>query len=152
MERSDVQIETFESIEKLRYSQQNNSDSQIVKISGDLNENEKEDPRVQAMSKLSRHCKIISQKNFELPKTTFWANGNFYHSFRTNYFRDVQHLYQDKKSKDGTLNELKLSFSTCRNEIYQLLSIDTTKDDSTGSYRLGFNSVFVPDSCPFYPI
>ena len=50
---------------------------------------------------------------------------------------------------DMTLNEFKYLTSTCWNEKYQPLTIDMTKDKYTGLYRLGLNSVFVPDSTPF---
>ena len=59
-----------------------------------------EDPRVQAMFKRSRHNNlsifIISQDYFEFPKRTIRTNGNVYHIFKPNNFRDVQNLYQDK--------------------------------------------------------
>ena len=50
---------------------------------------------------------------------------------------------------DMTLNEFKLSTSACWNKNYQPLTIDFTKDKYTGRYRLGLNSIFVPDSSPF---
>ena len=51
---------------------------------------------------------------------------------------------------DITLKEFKLLTSTCWNEKkYQPLTIDMTKDEYTGRYRLGLNSIFVPDSSPF---
>ena len=58
-------------------------------------------------------------------------------------------LYQDKSSMDMTLNEFKLLTSTCWNENYQPLRIDMTKDRYTGRYRLGLNSIFIPDSSLF---
>ena len=48
---------------------------------------------------------IISQDYYELPKRTIRANGNIYHIFKPNVFRDVINLYQDKSSMDMTLNE-----------------------------------------------
>ena len=92
---------------------------------------------------------IISQDYYELPKRTIRANGNIYHIFKPNKFRDAQNLYQDKASMDMTLNEFKYLTSTCWNEKYQPLTIDMTKDKFTGQYRLGLNSIFVPDSSPF---
>ena len=92
---------------------------------------------------------IISQDYYELPKRTIRANGNIYHIFKPNNFRDVQNLYQDKASKDMTLNEFKLLTSTCWNQNYRPLTIDMTKDKYTGRYRLGLNSIFVPDTTPF---
>ena len=53
---------------------------------------------------------------------------------------------------DMTLNEFKLLTSTCWNknyQNYQPLTIDMTKDNYTGRYRLGLNSIFVPNSSPF---
>ena len=32
---------------------------------------------------------------------------------------------------------------------YQAFIIDMIKNKNTGHYRLGLNSYFVPDSCPF---
>ena len=50
---------------------------------------------------------------------------------------------------DMTLDEFKYLTSTCWNKNYQLLSFDKTKDKFCGRYRLGFNSIFVPNSSPF---
>ena len=50
---------------------------------------------------------------------------------------------------DMTLDENKNLTSTCWNEKYQPLTIDMTKDEYTGRYRLGLNSLFVPNSNPF---
>ena len=50
---------------------------------------------------------------------------------------------------DMTLNEFKLITSTSWQERYQALSIDMTKDKHTGRYRLGLNSIFVPDTTLF---
>ena len=80
------------------------------------------DPRVQAMFKRSRHKNlstfIISRDYYELPKRTIRANGNVYHIFKPNNFRDVQNSYQDKASMDMTLNEIKYLTSTCWNKNY----------------------------------
>ena len=48
-----------------------------------------------------------------------------------------------------TLNEFKYLTSTCWNEKYQPPNYDLTKYKYTGRYRLGLNSIFVPDSSPF---
>ena len=97
-------------------------------ILDDLNEKDMNDPRVQAMFKRGRHNNlsifIISQDYFKLPKKTIRANGNIYHIFKANNFRDVQNLYQDKASMDMSLNEFKLLTSTCWNKNYQPLTID----------------------------
>ena len=112
-----------------------------------------DDPRVQAMFKRSRHNNlsilIISQDYYELSKKTIRCNGNFYRIFKPNNFRDVINLYQDKASMDMTLNDFKLLTSTCFNEKFQPLTIDMTEDKYTGRYRLGLNSIFVPDSSSF---
>ena len=112
-----------------------------------------DDPRVQAMFKRSRHNNlsifIISQDYYELSKKTIRCNGNFFHIFKPNNFRDVLNLYQDKSSMDMTLNEFKLLTSTCWNEKYKPLTIDMTKDKYTGRYRLGLNTIFVPNTSPF---
>ena len=50
---------------------------------------------------------IISHDYYELPKRTIRANGNVYHIFKPNNFRVVKNLYQDKTSKDMTINEVK---------------------------------------------
>ena len=50
---------------------------------------------------------------------------------------------------DMTLNEFKLITSTRWKKNFQPLTIDTTKDRYQGRYRLGLNSIFVPDSSPF---
>ena len=71
-EKSDAEIETYESIEELTFPQEYD-DGGII-ILDDLNEKEMNDPRVQAMFKRSRHnvlsIFIISQDYYELPKKT----------------------------------------------------------------------------------
>ena len=51
---------------------------------------------------------------------------------------------------DMTFKEVKLLTSICCNKKYQPLTIDMSKVKYTGRYRLGLNSIFVPDSSPFY--
>ena len=98
------------------------------------------DPRVQAMFKRSGHNNIsifiICQDYYELSKRTIRCNGNIYHFFKPNNFRDVQNLYQDKASMDITLNEFKLLISTCWNKKNKPTTIDMTKDNYTVRYRL----------------
>ena len=48
-----------------------------------------------------------------------------------------------------TLIEFKLITSTCWNEKYQPPTNDVAEDKNTGRYRLGLNSLFVPDTNPF---
>ena len=151
-EKSDPGIETFDNIEELRYPQENENNSII--IPDDLNEKEINIDRKQAIFKRGRHSNlsifIISQDYYELPKKTIKANGNNYYIFKPDIFRDVQNLYQDKASMYMNLNEFKCLISTYWNEKYQPLTIDMTKDQYQGRYRLGLNSIFVPDSSPFY--
>ena len=142
-QKSDTEIETYESIEDLKFPQEYENNSII--ILDDLNQKEMDDPRVQAMFKRSRHNNlsifIISQDYYELSKKTIRCNGNIYHIFKPNNFRDVINLYQDKASMDMTLNEFKLLTSTCLNKNYQPLTIDMTKDKLYGtiSIRIKFN-------------
>ena len=62
------------------------------------------DPIVQLMFNRSSHNHlsifIFSQDYCELPKRTLRANGNIYHIFKPNDFRDVLKIYQDKTSMD----------------------------------------------------
>ena len=150
-EKSNIEIETFYNIEELKYPQDYENNSII--ILDDLNEKEINNEKIQAMFKRGRHNNlsifIISQDYYELPKRTIRANGNIFHIFKPNNFRDVLNLYQDKSSMDMTLNEFKLLTCTCWNEKYNPVTVDMTKDKYTGRYRLGLNSIFVPDSSPF---
>ena len=112
-----------------------------------------DDPTVQAMFKRSRQNNlsifIISQVYYEFSKKTIRCNGNIYHIFKPNNFREVINLYQVKASMDMNLNEFKLLSSTCWNKSYQPLTIDMTKDKKTGCYRLVLKPIFVLDSSPF---
>ena len=150
-QKCNTEIETFDNIEELKFPQEYENNSII--ILDYFNQKEMNDPRVQAMFKRSRHnnlsISIISQDYCELGKKTIRCNGNIFHIFKPNNFRDVLNLYQDKRSMDMTLNEVKLLTSTCWNEKYQPLTIDMTKDKYQGRYRLGLNSIFIPDSSPF---
>ena len=88
------------------------------------------------MIRRSRHNNlsifIISQDYYELLKRTIRANGNFYHKFKANIFRDVRKLFQDKASMDMTLNEFKNFSSTCWNEKYEPFTFAMNKDKFTG--------------------
>ena len=120
----------------------------------DLYENEMNDLRVQAifrrLSPIKLCISIISQDYYELPKRTIRANGKIYHIFKPNNFTDFQNLYQDKTSMYMTLKKFKILISTCWVEKYQPFTIDMTKDKYIGRYRLGLNSIIVPNSSPFY--
>ena len=150
-EKSDTEIETFDNREELKFPQEYENNSII--ILDDLNEKEINNDKIQSMFKRGRHDNlsifIISQDYYELPKRTIRCNGNIFHIFKPNNFRDVLNLYQDKASMDMTLNEFKLISSTCWNEKYQPLTIDMTKDKYIGRYRLGLDNIFVPDTNPF---
>ena len=150
-QKSDIEIETFDNVEELKFPQEYENNS--ITILDDLNQKEMDDPRVQAMFKRPRHNNlsifIINQDYYELSKKTTRCNGNIFHIFKPNNFRDVLNLYEDKSSMDMTLNEFKLLTSTSWNGKYQPLTIDMTEDKYTGRYRLGLNSIFVPDSSPF---
>ena len=150
-EKSDTEIETYESIEDLKFPQKYENNSIIVL--DDLKEKEINNEKIPAMFKRGRQNSIsifiISQDYCELPKRTIRANGNIYHIFKPNNLRDVQNLYQDKTSMNMTLNEFKIFTSTCWNKNYQPLTTDMTKDNYTGRYRIALNSIFFPDSSPF---
>ena len=53
---------------------------------------------------------------------------------------------QDKTRMDITLNEFKSLTCTRCNDKYQRLAIDLTKEKCTGRYRLGLDSMFVPNT------
>ena len=150
-EKSDIEIESFDNIQEMKFPQDYEKNSII--ILDDLNQKEMDDPRVQAMFKRSRHNNlsifIISQDYYELSKKTIRANGNIFHIFKPSIFLDVRNLYQDKASMDMTLNEFKLLTSICWNEKYHPLTIDMTEDKYQCRYRLGLNNIFVPDTSPY---
>ena len=133
-QKSDIEIETFDNIEELKFPQE--CENNRIFILDDLNQKEMDDSRVQAMFERSRHNNVsifvISQDYHELSEKTIRCNGNIFHIFKPNIFRDVLNLYQDKSSMDMTLNEFKLITSTCWNEKYQPLTFDMTKDKYTG--------------------
>ena len=93
-QKPDTEIETYESNEELK-NPQDYHDWSII-ILNDLNEKGTDGPRVQVMFKRSRRniwsIFIISQDYHELPKPTIRVNGNIYHIFKPNIFRDVQSL------------------------------------------------------------
>ena len=139
LEKTDIEIETYGSIEELKFPQEYD-DGGII-ILDDLNEKGINDPRVQAMLKRSRNNNlsifIFSQEYYELPKKTVRSNGNINHIFKPNHFLDVRNVYQDKTSMDMILNEFKLLTYTCWNKNHQPLLIDMTEDRYQGRYRLG---------------
>ena len=150
-EKSDIEIETFDNIEELKYPQEYEYNSII--ILDDLNEKQINNDKIQAMFKRGRlnnlSIFIISQDYYELPKKTIRANGNIFRLLKTNNYLDVRNIYQNKASMDMTLDKNKSLISICWNLKYQPLTIDMTKDKYMGRYRLGLNSLFVPNSSPF---
>ena len=108
-EKSDIEIETFDNIEELKFPQEYENNSVI--ILDDLNEKEIINEKIQAMFKRGRHNNlsifIISQDYYELPKKTIRANGNIFHLFKTTNYLDVRNIYQDKASMDMILEEFK---------------------------------------------
>ena len=128
-EKSDIEMETYESIEHLKFPKEYEYISLI--ILDDLNQKQMDDPRVQAMFKRSRHKNlsifIIIQDYYELSKKTKRCNGNIYHKLKPKNFRDVINLYQDKASMDMNLIECKLLTSVCWNKSYQPLTVDIYK-------------------------
>ena len=79
-EKPDTEIETYESIEELKFPQEYDVGGNI--ILDVFNEKETIDPLVQAMFKQSRHNNLsilnISQDFYELPKRTNRTNGIIY--------------------------------------------------------------------------
>ena len=152
-QKSDTEIETYESIERLKFPENYNSDQSIVIILDYLNQKKMEDSHVQAMFKRSRHniksIFVISQDYYELSKRTIRCDGNIYHIFKPNIFGDLKNLYQDKASMEMDLSEFKYLTSTCWKEKYQPLTTDMCKEKYQSRYRLRLNSIFVPNSNPF---
>ena len=101
-EKSDTEIEIYESIEELKFPQEHENNS--INILDDLNEKEINNDDIQAMFKGGRHNKSshfkIRQDYYELLKKTIRANGNIYHIFKPNNFLDVRNIYPDKASID----------------------------------------------------
>ena len=48
-----------------------------------------------------------------------------------------------------TVDEFKNLTSTCWNDNFQPLTIDMTKDNFLGFYRMKINVIFIHDSSPF---
>ena len=82
-EKSDCEIEAFDSLEELKYSEDYENNS--INMLDDLNEKKINNDKIQAMFKRGRHNNlsifIISQDFYELPKRTIRGNGNIYHIF-----------------------------------------------------------------------
>ena len=84
-EKSNTEIEMYESIEELKYPQEHDSNHSFAIVLDDLSETGKNNPQVQAMYKKSRHNNIsifFQQEYYELPKRTIPANCNIYHIFK----------------------------------------------------------------------
>ena len=138
-EKLDTEIETYESIEEIKFPPKYEDGG--ITILDYLKEKEMKASRVQAMFKRSRYNNlsvfIISQDYYELPKKTIRANGNIYHIFKPNNYRDVQNFYQDKASMGMTVNDFKSLANICWNEKYQPLTIDMTKDKISRKISIG---------------
>ena len=115
LEKSATEIETYKSFEELNFPQE--WDDGGITFLDDFIEKVMNDPRVQTMFKRSGHKSvsifIISQDYYELPERTIRANGNVYHIFEPNNYRDVQTHYQDKASMGMALNQFEYLASTC---------------------------------------
>ena len=115
----ETEIETNESIEKLKYPQEYDSDPSVVTVWDNLNEIELNYFRVQALFKRSGCSNIsivlISQYYYDFTKRTSKTKANLSHIFQPNNFRDVQNFYPDKISTDMTINQSKFSTTTCWN-------------------------------------
>ena len=144
-ESSQTEVENFESKEDLKHPEEYEDGG--MNIPDDLNR-EKNDPRIQALFKRSRHNKssifIISQDYYEFQNRTIRANGSIFREFEANKYRYAQNPYQDKTSTDLAANEFEYLTSNCCVETNQTLTIDMTEDENTGRYRLGLNSFVVP--------
>ena len=92
VEKSDTEIQTYESIEEVKFPQEYESISNF--ILDDLKQKEIADPRVQAMLKRSRHNNLsffkLSQDYYDLRKKTIRCNGIIFHTIEPHYFRDVK--------------------------------------------------------------
>ena len=110
-EKSRTEIETYESKEEKIYPKEFDSEFPFAIIPDDLNENQMNDPRTEAMFKRSRHSSfsifLISRYCYNLPERTTRAGVNIHLFFRTNFFRDVQNLFQVKSSKGFAFNDYK---------------------------------------------
>ena len=128
-EKSDTETGTNESIDELNFPQE--FEEWGIIILDDLNKKEMNDPRIHAKFQRSRHNKlsifISSQDCYELPQRTVRSNGDIYHNFKLNNFRDVQNLYQDKALMDMMLKKILLFTSSRWNVEYQPLTNDMTK-------------------------
>ena len=104
-QKSDTEIETYESKEDLKHPQE--YDDGGIFILDHRNKREMNDPRLQEMFKRSRHIKppifIISQVYYELPERMIRTNRNIHHIF----------IDQDKGSKVMSLSEFKYLTNSC---------------------------------------
>ena len=89
-EKPNTVIETYESIEELRFPQVYENNNNIL---DDLKEKEINNDKIHTIFKRGRHnilsIFIFSKDYYELPKRTIRANGNIYHIFKPINFRDV---------------------------------------------------------------
>ena len=101
-QNSNTEIEAYEKLEELNFPREYKNGG--LQMLDDINEWEMNDPRVQAMFKISRHIIlsifIFSQEYYELPKSTIRANGTIYHVFKPNSCTDVRN-FLSRQSKYG---------------------------------------------------
>ena len=150
---SEIHIFPYQNIDELKYPEEYEAESTAI-IFDDLNQKEMEDSRVAAQFKRSPNKNIsvfiISQDYYELPKRTIRENSNVFHLFRPNNSRNVQSLYQDKASMDMIIDEFKYLCNSCWQTKFQPLTIDMSKDKYCGRYRVGLDTIFVPNSDPLF--
>ena len=105
-DKSNTDIENFDSKEKIKFPQEYENNSII--ILDDINEKEINNDKIQAMFERGCHNNlsifIINQDYYELPRKTIRAKGNIYHIFKPNNFSDVRNIYQNKTSMDMPLD------------------------------------------------
>ena len=135
-EKTEIEIETYEWIEELKNLLEYTWDSPNVLTLDELNENETNDPWVQAMFKRSRRNEtsffIISLEYYELLKRPHRNKWNIYQIFKPNNTKDVPNLYQDKVSIDMALNDIKLYLLPIGNKkinLSQLIRKNKNKQD-----------------------
>ena len=101
-EKSNTEVETYESIEELKYPQDSKDAGKTIVY--DLKEKQTNDPRIQALFNRSRHNNLslfkFGREYDELPKRTVWEKCNIHQHFQPNKFRDVQNVYIDKAEMD----------------------------------------------------
>ena len=143
-----IKVEAHESKNELKYRQDYHSDHPLVISLDVLNEKNWVFPDfkhfLNVITNLLLHpVKVL--KNFRENDET---NGNEFHIFESNLFRDVPNLYQDEAAMDVTHLALKLSLASCSKK-YQPLTIHIRNDKYLGRSCLEIDFIFVPDTTLF---